>query len=111
MHVLFQDLQRTRRIIGIVKELEIALRDDAVSSQGVEVDDLLPIGRAIQHDTDWTAELAGLLQRENLEQFIEGAEANFIYTPASDKVAEADYLTERCVGSGCSDSFSSQPPR
>ena len=49
--------------------------DGALFGEDVEVDDALPVGRAVDDDGDLLGELVGLGEGEQLEHFVQGAEA------------------------------------
>ena len=44
VHAVFQDLQCGVGVVGIVKQIEVGFRDDAVPRQRLQVEDLPPIG-------------------------------------------------------------------
>jgi hypothetical protein len=72
---LAQHLEGLLGRVGKLEELDVLGRDGAGIHQHVEVEDLLPILRAVDDDGDLLGQLLGLGQGEDLEHLVEGAEA------------------------------------
>ena len=58
-----------------LEEVEILEGDGALFGQEFEIDDVLPVAGAVDDDGDGLGELVGLVEGEELEHFVEGAEA------------------------------------
>src|SRR5262249_41732918 len=61
--------------VGSVEESDVAGADGAIFRQRVEVQHLVPVARAEEHDGHAFLHLARLPQGEHLEELVEGAEA------------------------------------
>jgi hypothetical protein len=70
-----QICERGSWIVDEAKELKVGARDHAVAHEGVEVEDLLSVARAVQQRRYRAAQLARLRQREDVGQLVERAEA------------------------------------
>ena len=70
-----QYLERRARIVDKLKQLQVLARDGAVAHERREIEDLVPEGGTVQQHRDRAVELARLRKGEDLEQFVEGAEA------------------------------------
>src|SRR5277367_2682434 len=69
--------QQLQGRIGRVREFEqreVFGTDYAVMKKGLEVNDFVPVFRTIQNDGNASLKLAGLRQRENFHDLIQGAE-------------------------------------
>ena len=72
---LDQLLPGLARRIGKAEEIEVLRRHHAAVDEVLEVDEALPELRIIEHDGQRVVHLAGLAQRQDLEEFVHGAEA------------------------------------
>ena len=71
----FQYFEGGLRIVGVLEQIQVFGRDHAVLHQRVEIDDLLPVLRAVQHDRHLLGQLLGLRQGEHFHHLVHGAEA------------------------------------
>src|SRR6201996_847529 len=72
---LFQDLHRGFGRIGETKQVQILGRDHVVPDQGLEVDNLVPIIRTVQHNQNLALQFLCLCESQYFGQLIKGAEA------------------------------------
>ena len=63
------------RSVGELKQLEVLGRNGSRIHQGVEIENLLPVVGTVNQDGDLLGQFVGLGQGEDLEHFIERAEA------------------------------------
>src|SRR5262249_60093153 len=67
--------ERFGRRVDEVEQAEVLLRDHPVADERREVHDLAPAARPVEQGHDRPLELAGLAERQDLEQLVERAEA------------------------------------
>ena len=70
-----QQRQRGRRVVGEAEQRQVLAVDHAVPDERLEVDDLVPVRRAVEQDRNAPLDLLGLHQRQDLHQLVERAEA------------------------------------
>src|SRR5580704_6528921 len=70
-----QLLECAARLIGVIEQAEILGVDHAVFDEGVKIDDLLPVARAVKNDRYRAVEFTRLGQCQDLGQLIQGSEA------------------------------------
>ena len=73
--MIAQVLERVGGRVGVMKQLEILFGNGAPLGHRLEIQHLIPVLAAVQHDADLLRQLVGLHQREDLEQLVERAEA------------------------------------
>src|SRR5271170_4667217 len=94
---LLQSLKRGSRIVCKPEKIEVFAADRSMAHQRFEVDDLLPVTGAVQHHRNRTIQLLGLLQSQNLEHLVQGAEAPGEYHEGSRQVCEPEFAHEEVM--------------
>ena len=92
-----QHFERRRRIVGELEQLEVLAVDHAVPDQRVEVDDLVPVARSVEHDRNAALDLARLHQRQDFAHLVERAEAAGKHHQRARQVREPELAHEEVV--------------
>src|SRR6266446_2240170 len=91
------ELERRARLIHELEQLQILGREGAVAHQSLEVDHFFPERRTVEEHGNRTLELAGLRQRQDLEQLVERAEAAGKRNQGARQVREPQLAHEEVV--------------
>ncbi len=94
---LLQHPKRRRRIVRKLEKVEIFAADRPVAYQRLEVDDLFPVTGTVEHNRNRTIQLPGLLQSQNLEHFVQRAEASGECHERPRQMCEPEFAHEEVV--------------
>src|SRR5579885_392145 len=94
---LFEEFECGLRMIGVLEQIQILGRDHAVLDERIKIDDLFPVLRAVEQNSDLLGELLSLREREQFHELIHGA-----VTPGKDhqrfgEVGEPELAHEEVV--------------
>src|ERR1022692_1629235 len=92
-----QEPQRGCRIVGELKKRKILSRDHAVPHKGLEINDLVPVTRSVQHNRNVTLDLSRLHQRQDLHQFVERAESTRKHNKPAGEICKPELAHEEVM--------------
>ena len=92
--------QELKGVLGVVDDLELVevfRGNSAGVDEGLEVEDAVPVFAAVDDDQNFLGQLVGLREREDLEEFVHGAEAAGENDERLGKIGEPELPHEEVV--------------